>query len=177
MAEHLLAVTPDNVRVEPVALSDRDGDASLFVHQRPGLDALGTLEEKNSAEGSERVGVELRRLDDYHIEDVGFVKVDVESHEGKMIRGARETLLRCRPVLLIEVEQRMQEEPIEEVFQLICSMGYDGWIRRDRGWAALDTFDVRRDQLEHLHEMKSVRYINNFVFTPSGSGPPSPRSV
>lgn len=48
-------------------------------------------------------GIVTRRVDDIaRGVDVGLVKVDVEGHELYVLRGARETLTRCRPALAIE---------------------------------------------------------------------------
>ena len=53
-----------------------------------------------------RAGVEgtipMRRLDDFAFQDVDFLKVDVEGFERQVLEGGRETLARCRPVVIVE---------------------------------------------------------------------------
>merc|ERR1711990_695503 len=46
--------------------------------------------------------VQVRRLDDIVSTRVDLVKVDVESMELPMLRGARNTLMKHRPVLFVE---------------------------------------------------------------------------
>jgi FkbM family methyltransferase len=46
--------------------------------------------------------VEMRTLDSFGFPIVDFLKVDVEGQELPFVRGARETLERCRPFVLIE---------------------------------------------------------------------------
>lgn len=46
-------------------------------------------------------------LDSLDLPSLGFLKLDVEGYEVFALRGATETLLRCRPIVLIEVKPRM----------------------------------------------------------------------
>lgn len=46
--------------------------------------------------------VEQKRLDDFNLSDVDFVKIDTEGYELFVLRGARETLLRCKPCVIVE---------------------------------------------------------------------------
>lgn len=49
----------------------------------------------------------VRPLDVYNLDVLDFLKLDVEGFEPFVLRGARATLLRCRPVVLIEEKHRM----------------------------------------------------------------------
>ena len=50
------------------------------------------------------VRVAACRLDDEPVGDVGFLKIDVEGFERAVIEGALETIRRCKPVMLVEIE-------------------------------------------------------------------------
>jgi FkbM family methyltransferase len=51
--------------------------------------------------------VMVRPLDVYNLDVLDFLKLDVEGFELFALRGARGTLLRCKPVVLIEDKHRM----------------------------------------------------------------------
>ena len=97
------------VQVEAVALSANPGNASLRVLEKdPGRSTIehgNALEDPDGSERSE-LTVITRRLDDYDLDAVGFIKIDVEGHELSVLHGATATIERCRPILLIEVEER-----------------------------------------------------------------------
>ena len=48
------------------------------------------------------IDVEVRTLDSFAFENVGFMKIDVEGFEEQVLRGGRETIMRCRPIMYIE---------------------------------------------------------------------------
>lgn len=49
--------------------------------------------------------IEIKRLDDLlHGFPVSFIKVDVEGFEQKVLAGARETIMRCKPILFAEMD-------------------------------------------------------------------------
>jgi len=51
---------------------------------------------------SKKMQASLRTMDSYDIQDVGFIKIDVEGHELKVLRGALNTIERNNPVICIE---------------------------------------------------------------------------
>ena len=51
--------------------------------------------------------INVRPLDIYKWLDIDFIKLDLEGYEPYAIRGARETILRCKPVVMIEDKHRM----------------------------------------------------------------------
>lgn len=171
LAAVLRKAARSNVSVEQVALSDAAGTTTLYVPPRLGDDAQATVEGRHRLPTAVPVDVSTRTLDSYGLEDVGFVKIDVEAHEPAMLRGSIETLRRHRPVVLIEIEQRFHAEPISDIFEIFFDLGYSGWIRREREWRSIESFSVDDDQRAHEDTPKSTRYLNNFVFTPTASPP------
>jgi len=75
----------------------------------------------------------LLRLDDFQFANVSFIKIDVENMEADVLEGALETIQRCHPILLIEI-QGNGERPIQlgedsqkmgqETIHKIKGMGY-----------------------------------------------------
>lgn len=51
--------------------------------------------------------IAVRALDVYKFVAVDFIKLDVEGYEPFALRGARDTIERCKPVILIEEKHRM----------------------------------------------------------------------
>lgn len=54
--------------------------------------------------------IEMRTLDSFSFQDVDFLKIDCEGYEHHVIEGARETLLRCKPCVIVEQKQRKLSE-------------------------------------------------------------------
>jgi FkbM family methyltransferase len=145
--------------VHQTALSDHAGDATLHLPRDESrlLTGLATLSEVSTQHEDRRV--ELRTLDSYELADVRLIKIDVEGHEQSVIRGAADTLrANNQPSLVIEIEQARLAQPLTEVFDLVCSHGYEGWFHRERRLVPLQEFRVERDQ------PPSGAIVHNFLF-------------
>lgn len=68
------------------------------------------------------IEIDLRRLDELGL-DPAFVKIDVEGAELGVLEGLRETLERCRPVLMIERSER-----IGQVVELLGASDYGAFV-------------------------------------------------
>jgi len=68
--------------------------------------------------------VPLGKLDDFQLERVDFIKVDVEGFESKVLEGAAETIERCRPIMYIENDRA---DKSAELIQRLFDMGYRLW--------------------------------------------------
>jgi Methyltransferase FkbM domain len=60
-------------------------------------------------------------IDEMKLEEVSFIKIDVEGMERKVIKGARETILRCRPFLYVENDR---PEHSNQLVSDIVDLGY-----------------------------------------------------
>jgi hypothetical protein len=62
--------------------------------------------------------VELKKLDNYEFSDVDFIKIDVEGYENQVVLGAKETLLRNKPIIIVEQKgfsDRYNETQLEAI--------------------------------------------------------------
>lgn len=66
-------------------------------------------------------------IDSLNLENVGFIKLDVEGYETKVINGALETLGRCRPFVMMEAKEYLDKERDEalERHRYLESLGYE----------------------------------------------------
>lgn len=155
-----------NVRVHDVALGAAEGEAVLHVPVRHGQPVSGHASIATASGDGERHRVRVRTLDAFAFGRVDALKIDVEGLEYDVVLGARETIRRCRPRLLVEIEQRHMTRPIAEVFGLIVGLEYDGSFADAGGMWPLSAFELARHQRPDQADAPGGRYVNNFLFTP-----------
>jgi len=159
-----------SVNVHQVALSSKSGSSELFVPLRPDgrlEDALASLERSSALETRRSILVQTRTLDSFNFDDVRIIKIDVEGHERAVMDGARETIRKCAPVLLIEIEQRhSRDAKITDLFAEIKAIGYSGFYLSNEGRRSIQEFSPDRDQPVG-GSVNASNYINNFIFTPA----------
>lgn len=74
---------------------------------------------------------EYRTLDSFNLDNIALMKIDIESTEDEFLEGARETIARSRPILIIEIRGGCGWQPdyemkkkIEHTIQTLESMDY-----------------------------------------------------
>jgi FkbM family methyltransferase len=171
-ADYLRRAFGRSVRVESVALSNRSGETELLIPLEGGQEMAGlaTIGAGEWFEGKtvRRQRVAMRTLDSYRLDPVGFMKIDVEGHELAVLEGAADLLRRCRPALLIEVEERFAAGSVARVRAFLESLSYRGQFLEARTMRPIEAFDPARHQAIESWGVAGA-YINNFVFT-SGDG-------
>lgn len=162
----LAALDRNGINVHNVALSDTHSMLTFYIPLERGklVTGLASLEKRASPFVTREVLV--KTLDEYQFSDVDLIKIDVEGHEASVIRGARQTLETCRPVLIVEIEQRHLTAPIGDVFDLIVSQGYRGGFLLNGDFSRLDKFDYETHQRRYLDDILNANYVNNFIFVP-----------
>lgn len=114
------------------------------------------------------VSVAVKRLDDFHLENIGFIKMDVEGFELEVLKGGVETITRNRPNLYIEIEQKHHqgEIPITGVFDFILKLGYVGFFEYQGRLLPLVNFDAGIHQ-NISNDGAKDSYCGNFIFLPA----------
>ena len=153
-AAELEASNIGNLNIHNVALSSLRGSAELHIPTAFGVPraGLGTF---NTVKGAQKtIKVPVERLDDYNFVGVSLIKIDVEGHELDVLKGAEATMLREKPVMVIEIEQRHLTFPMNIVFERVASYGFDGFFLSKHGLQPIT-------ELSYYNE-----YVYNFIFKP-----------
>ncbi len=163
---------PPHVALRNAALGDRAGEVTLAM---PVLDGVAQEQWASTAKdyaafaGARltvaRFTVPLLRLDDLALADLTAMKIDVEGAEYELLRGARDTLARCRPVLSLEIEERHREGSTWAVPAFLDALGYEVLFELRGEWhpvAALDRATMQRASPDPAVFAASDPYV--FVF-------------
>ncbi|MGM5629753.1 FkbM family methyltransferase [Apibacter raozihei] len=137
-------------------------------HETTGRGTLNTEYKEENETSSKIYEVQTETLDrfikNHQIEKISFIKIDVEGAEIKVIEGAKETLRKFRPTLLIEVEERHHNQNIWNIIQPILELGYLSFYL-DRETLELKEFTSSTPTYQNTSELHNkTTYINNFIF-------------
>lgn len=167
----LLRRTAPGVDVRHAAASDRSGEIALSVPRAGPALGLSSVEYLGSG-----VSITVPRvaIDDLALDAVRFIKMDVEGHEHAALRGAAATIARHRPLIMLELEERMQD--VGRVVDLLASWGYAGYVQPQRRWIPLADFDLVGHQRASIRRVDQSfvrrvlwhrpRYVNMVLFRP-----------
>ena len=170
----------NDVAVEQVALSDREGTVELHMPVVDGVVVTGcstiSADASETYPASRAIEVPMDRLDAVYKGRVGFIKIDVEGHEQAVLGGAVQTIRRCRPRLLVEVDDRLSPGGLARARAYFDRLGYTGHFVRQGKLEPIAAFSIdemqRPDKLPDLTAPLSARkrfgtYIYNFIFLPA----------
>lgn len=166
----LLRRTFPHAQVVQAAASDQCGRTRIWIPRTgpyPGTSTLRTI-------SGTPITVPEITLDSLELKNVRFIKMDIEGHELAALHGARQTIERDLPHLLLELESRHQDVAL--VLDLLTILGYTGHVFADDRWTPLDRFDLIGHQQATVHQLQRSlvsralrpgrRYINTVLFTP-----------
>jgi FkbM family methyltransferase len=163
LAKVIRAKLSPTVRVHEVALSDSDGSATFYIPKsETGREGRlgGSLAHAEPGTAVAELDVRIATLDGYGFENVGFIKMDTEGTELKIIAGAQRTIARDRPALLVELITSVHDTR-REIEQIRSMFGYDAWIV-----IGPNKVDAQRA----LDDMPDAVKTCNVLFTPRSAG-------
>ena len=87
-----------NVKLYHTALSNKNGTTN--IHTNNNGDA--SLEGIRDIKFAMSFPVDMNTLDNYNIDKINLIKIDVEGHEWEMLEGASNTILKNKPIIILE---------------------------------------------------------------------------
>lgn len=161
------------VNLFSVALSDENTVAEFKIPVLKGekVNSRGTLQVDFHEENEEKFVIEkvkVVKLDDFEplkkLEKLDFIKIDVEGNEMKTLRGAKETILKYQPILMVEMEQRHHQETLWSLISEVENWGFTA------NYLDRETFGLKKLTEEFINSQDAVfvkdykNYINNIIF-------------
>lgn len=161
------------VEVMQCAVSDEESEAVLHVPDDAADGGMAYLDSAGprAVEFPASIRVRSVTVSGLDIDNVGFIKIDVEGLELAVLRGARDLIAADLPNLLVEAEDRHRRDAVASVYAFLKPLGYEGWFLMDGTLHSVDTFDADLHQgpaalAARLADGRDGRppYINNFIF-------------
>lgn len=109
-----------NLHVYPYALGEANYLAQLNLHYSSGHNSLARTAKDFTGH---QIKTRVRSLDGFNMENVGLIKIDTQGYEIPILLGAKQTIIRCKPRLIIEIHSPYEEQ-IEKATQILKELGY-----------------------------------------------------
>lgn len=156
----------------PIGLLDESKDSVLYIpmndeeHHEKGTFTPIPKDEEDVKVFSQKAPI--MRLDDWANENellrLDFVKIDVVGQEILVLEGAKDTIKRYRPTLMVKIEQEYHEQDIWEVISKIEMLGYTAhYLHREDFHLKILTQDIL-EKYNAAVKKESSRYIKNIIF-------------
>ena len=166
---HCFEPIPENIKILKEKIKDFQfvkvnqlavGNQQEKVHMLYSTDELekASLVEKPSSNDLKTINVEVTTIDQYlennHLENLDFIKCDVEGYELNAIEGMQSTVQNHKPQLSIEISIPIKQRKI--LFNLLISFGYDLFRKIEKGFPSFDpSMEIPDDHYFYLHATSS----------------------
>jgi FkbM family methyltransferase len=167
LSKFLREYNSKKITINDYALGNESGEAVITIpfinsNKEPSYAGIGAEERYGNFE--KRI-IPVKRLDDHGFNEVDFIKIDVEGFEQEVILGARETILKSRPLLLIELEERHRKGSVFDTANYLRkNFGYRGFFLENSRLVSIENFAIDKHQKIDADGSVIKPYFNNFIF-------------
>ena len=113
-----------------------------------------TIHNENNFENYENFEIQTKTIDELSFDNkISFIKIDVEGHELEVIEGAKNTIKKDKPIMLVEIEKQYTKKEVAESINFINSLGYKSYF-------------FNKKDLKSTTELNNLDLFNNFIFFP-----------
>lgn len=116
-ALNLLINKIDNVHMYNIGLGNECGLTNMWIDDLSKASGGGVIQEDGE------YVINITKLDLFNIEDVRVMKIDIEGHEIEAMKGAVETIKKCKPDLFIECSTETFRQQVTSFLQSL-DLGY-----------------------------------------------------
>jgi len=149
-----------NIRCFEFGLCERDGEASFAT---PALNVGGTRMVEGEAQRDAK-RIPIRRLDsvaEIAAERIVLIKIDVEGNELAVLKGAAETIGRCKPIVIFEQQAREFKDGRSPCVDFLRRAGYTAFHIFERSPRTGNRYLTALARLA-LGETVAIREIGTF---------------
>lgn len=143
----------ENIVVEKVGVFDRDTQLAIYNNTKEANQGMVSsyLTEYSSSETIDAISLD-NYLHRYPLPKINFIKMDIEGGEYPALLGMKNTLLKYKPTLLIEIDDEiLQRTPYtsQQIFSYLKELGYKDYYIDSNG---------------NLSENTVRKKVKNYVF-------------
>lgn len=117
----------DNVKFYPVGLGRENSTATLNLS----YNNTGSTSIINKTHNSTPVEIKIKQLDFYKLDNIDFIKMDAEGYEIEILNGAIETLLRNKPLIFLEKQEKENNKKLLEFMKEHNAVKLHSWLRNE----------------------------------------------
>lgn len=85
-----------------IALSDHEGELPLYNSQQLNYGGFSLHSYSDTMSFKVLDSIPVTTLDSFNLSNISMIKIDVENHENEVLIGARQTILRNKPIIFLE---------------------------------------------------------------------------
>jgi len=124
-----------------VALSNINGKMNLYNTEESNFGGFSLYQQEKSFKVAK--DIDVIKLDHFNFNNITLIKIDVENHENEVLMGGKETILRNKPIIILENSYHYfsnifpNPDPHKEIFDElgytkiysnVCHSSMDIWI-------------------------------------------------
>lgn len=128
LTENIKLNNCDNVTTFNFGASDKDDIFYMnVVYDRPENQGAFRICNENSKIKNQLLKIECKPIDSLNLENIGYIKIDVEGHELQCIKGMVNTIKKYNPVIAIEIHDKCPSK--NDTLQLLYDLNYKNYLK------------------------------------------------